>query len=216
MFIHFVGGVKGALAVRCPLGTRDSGLETRGLDFQQIETAYAFRSSRPVLSKKILGMCCRGEGPDACISATRAVFRSRHSKHSDTEPLHSMDEPTEQRVVSNVRAPQAGVVTGSVSAVAPTRRGGTMLDEIEQQSLVTRLNRIEGQIRGIRRMVQEPRVCVDILQQLAAAEAALNRISLAVLRHHVEKCVPDGIVQGEPEKTKRLAELVDIFDRFAK
>ena len=55
------------------------------------------------------------------------------------------------------------------------------------------------------RMVQEPRVCVDILQQLAAAEAALNRISLAVLRHHVEKCVPDGIVQGEPEKTKRLA-----------
>ncbi|HEX2456710.1 MAG TPA: metal-sensing transcriptional repressor [Vicinamibacterales bacterium] len=108
------------------------------------------------------------------------------------------------------------VVTGTISAVAPTRHGGTMLDEIEQQSLVTRLNRIEGQIRGIRRMVQEPRVCVDILQQLAAAEAALNRISLAVLRHHVEKCVPDGIVQGEPEKTKRLAELVDIFDRFAK
>jgi DNA-binding FrmR family transcriptional regulator len=151
------------------------------------------------------------------MSATRAVFGSRHSKDSDTEPLHSMDDATDQRVVSNVRVPPAaGVVTGSVSAVAPARRGGTMLDEVEQQSLVTRLNRIEGQIRGIRRMVQEPRVCVDILQQLAAAEAALNRISLAVLRHHVEKCVPDGIVQGEPEKTKRLAELVDIFDRFAK
>ncbi len=91
-----------------------------------------------------------------------------------------------------------------------------MLDEPQQQVLVTRLNRIEGQIRGIRRMVQEPRLCVDILQQLAAAEAALNRISLAVLRFHVEKCVPEGIEHGDPEKTKRLSELVDIFDRFAR
>lgn len=91
-----------------------------------------------------------------------------------------------------------------------------MLDEAQQQAIVTRLNRIEGQIRGIRRMVQEPRLCLEILQQLSAAEAALNRISLAVFKFHVEKCVPDGITQGEPEKTKRLAELVDIFDRFAK
>ena len=91
-----------------------------------------------------------------------------------------------------------------------------MLDETQQQSIVTRLNRVEGQIRGIRRMVQEPRLCVELLQQLSAAEAALNRISLAVFKFHVERCVPDGIVQGEPEKTRRLAELVDIFDRFAK
>ena len=91
-----------------------------------------------------------------------------------------------------------------------------MLDEAQQQAITTRLNRIEGQIRGIRRMVQEPRLCVEILQQLSAAEAALNRISLAVFKFHVEKCVPEGITQGEPEKTKRLAELVDIFDRFAK
>jgi DNA-binding FrmR family transcriptional regulator len=91
-----------------------------------------------------------------------------------------------------------------------------MLDDIQQQSIVTRLNRVEGQIRGIRRMVQEPRLCVEILQQLSAAEAALNRISLAVFKFHVERCVPEGVVQGDPEKTKRLTELVDIFDRFAK
>ena len=91
-----------------------------------------------------------------------------------------------------------------------------MLDEAQQQAIVTRLNRIEGQVRGIRRMVQEPRQCVEILQQLAAAEAALNRISLAVFRFHVEKCVPDGITKGDPERTERLTELVDIFDRFAK
>ncbi len=91
-----------------------------------------------------------------------------------------------------------------------------MLDDPQQQAIVTRLNRVEGQIRGIRRMVQEPRLCVEILQQLSAAEAALNRVSLAVFRFHVERCVPEGIAQGEPEKTKRLIELVDIFDRFSK
>ena len=53
------------------------------------------------------------------------------------------------------------------------------LDEAQQQSLVTRLNRIEGQIRGIRRMVQEPRMCIEILQQLAAAEAALIALVVA-------------------------------------
>jgi DNA-binding FrmR family transcriptional regulator len=91
-----------------------------------------------------------------------------------------------------------------------------MLDEAQQQAIVTRLNRIEGQVRGIRRMVQEPRLCIEILQQLAAAEAALNRISLAVFRFHVEQCVPDGIAKGDPDRTQRLSELVDIFDRFAR
>ncbi len=91
-----------------------------------------------------------------------------------------------------------------------------MLDEAQQQAIVTRLNRIEGQVRGIRRMVQEPRLCVEILQQLAAAEAGLNRVSLAVFRFHVGTCVPEGIAKGDPEKSQRLSELVDIFDRFAR
>ena len=65
-------------------------------------------------------------------------------------------------------------------------------------------------------MVQEPRLCIEILQQLSAAEAALNRISLAVMRYHVEKCVPDGVAKGDPDRTQRLSELVDIFDRFAR
>jgi DNA-binding FrmR family transcriptional regulator len=91
-----------------------------------------------------------------------------------------------------------------------------MLGTSEQHSLVTRLNRIEGQIRGIRKMVQEPRLCVEILQQLAAAEAALNRISLAIFRYHIDNCVSEGVNKGELERRKQLNELVDIFDRFAK
>jgi DNA-binding FrmR family transcriptional regulator len=96
-----------------------------------------------------------------------------------------------------------------------TEPRGTM-NETQQQALVTRLNRIEGQIRGIRRMVQEPRQCIEILQQLAAAEAALNRISLAVFKFHVETCVPDGLARGDEEGRKQLSELVEIFDRYSK
>lgn len=90
-----------------------------------------------------------------------------------------------------------------------------MLDVAQQQLLVTRLNRIEGQVRGIRRMVQEPRLCVEILQQLSAAEAALNRVSLAILKYHVEHCVPEGVNISPEEGNVRLKELVDIFDRFS-
>jgi DNA-binding FrmR family transcriptional regulator len=91
-----------------------------------------------------------------------------------------------------------------------------LVGTVEQQALVTRLNRIEGQIRGIRRMVTEQRQCIEILQQLAAAEAALNRISLAVFKHHIDTCVTESIARGEPDRHQQLTELVDIFDRFAK
>jgi DNA-binding FrmR family transcriptional regulator len=64
-------------------------------------------------------------------------------------------------------------------------------------------------------MIQEPRLCVEILQQLAAAEAALNRVSLAIFKYHVEACVPESVTAGNGEANKSLAELVDIFDRFS-
>ena len=91
-----------------------------------------------------------------------------------------------------------------------------MFDTSEEQALVKRLNRIEGQIRGIRRMVEEPRPCLEVMQQLAAAEAALNRISLAMFRHHVDHCIADGLAKGEVDARRQLNELVDIFDRFGK
>jgi DNA-binding FrmR family transcriptional regulator len=86
----------------------------------------------------------------------------------------------------------------------------------DQDTLVRRLNRIEGQVRGIRRMIEESRSCIEVLQQLAAAEAALNRISLAVFRHHVDHCVREGLAKGDAECRQQLDELVDIFDRFGK
>ena len=91
-----------------------------------------------------------------------------------------------------------------------------MLTAKHQRELVVRLNRVEGQVRGIRRMVEEPRLCVEILQQLAASSAALNRVAHSILKYHVEKCVPAGIEVGGNEQRKRLIELVDIFDRFSR
>lgn len=95
--------------------------------------------------------------------------------------------------------------------------GGThMLDEVHQQSIDTRLDRIEGQVRALRRMVAEPRPCVEILQQLASAESAVSRIRQVVFKFHVEGCVPDGVNKGDPDRSERLSELVDIFDRFGR
>lgn len=91
-----------------------------------------------------------------------------------------------------------------------------MLTAEMQQSMTARLNRIEGQLRGIRRMVQEPRLCIEILQQIAAAEAALNRVSLEVFRFHVDICLPNDLAKDASLKDQRLTELVEIFDRFTK
>ncbi len=91
-----------------------------------------------------------------------------------------------------------------------------MLTKEMQQSMTARLNRVEGQLRGIRRMVQEPRLCIEVLQQLAAAEAALNRVSLEVFRFHVDVCVPNDIAADATVTERRLTELAEIFERFTK
>ncbi len=91
-----------------------------------------------------------------------------------------------------------------------------MLTRDMQQSMTARLNRVEGQLRGIRRMVEEPRLCIEILQQIAAAEAALNRVSLEVFRFHVDICLPEDIAKDASLKEQRLTELVEIFERFTK
>lgn len=91
-----------------------------------------------------------------------------------------------------------------------------MLEEALRANLVSRLNRAEGQLRGIRRMIEAPRPCVDILQQLSAAEAALRRISHSVFKFHVEHCVPEAGTKSAVAQRKQLKELVDIFDQRAR
>jgi DNA-binding FrmR family transcriptional regulator len=98
-----------------------------------------------------------------------------------------------------------------------SRSNGTpALDLDHQRDVLARLKRIEGQLRGIRKMIEEPRLCIAILQQLAAAEAAIARVSHVILKFHVEKCVPHSVALGVDEHSESLAELVDIVDRFSR
>ena len=78
-----------------------------------------------------------------------------------------------------------------------------------------RLARIAGQVAGLQRMVDDDRYCVDILVQVAAVRAALDRVGKLVLTGHVETCVADAFASGSArERRKKLDELLDVFARF--
>ena len=76
--------------------------------------------------------------------------------------------------------------------------------EEEYKRLIHRLNRIEGQIRGIRGMVEKSAYCPDILAQVAAANAALNAFSKELLAHHIKTCVAQDIRAGKDETIDEL------------
>ena len=83
---------------------------------------------------------------------------------------------------------------------------------VDKESLQKRLNRIEGQLRGIGRMIDEERYCIDILQQIQAIESALARVEDAVLKDHAATCVNLAIASGsEKEQRKKFDELVDLM-----
>lgn len=77
-------------------------------------------------------------------------------------------------------------------------------EEKEYKDLLNRLKRIEGQIRGIRHMVEEDAYCIDILRQAAAANAALNSFNKVLLSNHIRTCVAEDIRNGQEEKMDEL------------
>lgn len=83
----------------------------------------------------------------------------------------------------------------------------------EKRALIQRLNRIEGQIRGIRRMVEEDDYCVDILTQVSAASCAMNGFSKELLARHIKGCVTEDIRDGHEEK---VDELVKVLQKLMK
>jgi CsoR family transcriptional regulator, copper-sensing transcriptional repressor len=77
-----------------------------------------------------------------------------------------------------------------------------------------RLNRIEGQVRGLSRMVDDDRYCIDIVTQISAVRAALRRLEEEVLRDHVAHCVREAIESGDQtEQHRKVAELMDVLGR---
>lgn len=83
--------------------------------------------------------------------------------------------------------------------------------------LTTRLARIEGQVRGIARMVEEDRYCIDILTQMQAIKAALKRVEEEILKNHAAHCVAYAIKSGNvKDQTQKFTELVELFSRYGK
>lgn len=85
--------------------------------------------------------------------------------------------------------------------------------EQEYKSLINRLNRIEGQVRGIKGMVEKNAYCTDILTQVAAVSAALNSFNKELLENHIRTCVADDIRSGGEEK---INELVAVMQKLMK
>jgi CsoR family transcriptional regulator, copper-sensing transcriptional repressor len=81
-----------------------------------------------------------------------------------------------------------------------------------KDDLRKRLNRIEGQVRGVQRMVDEDRYCIDVLTQVNAIKAALDKVALALLDDHVGHCVADAVREGQGEE--KLTELTAAIGRF--
>lgn len=82
---------------------------------------------------------------------------------------------------------------------------------------VQRLNRIAGQVRGIAQMLEDDRYCIDILQQIAAARAALAKVESEVLKDHAACCVAEAIASGnEADQRAKFEELIDLIERNRK
>jgi DNA-binding FrmR family transcriptional regulator len=84
--------------------------------------------------------------------------------------------------------------------------------KLNKESTIKRLNRIEGQVRGISRMIEEERYCIDILQQMQAIKSAFGKVEDAILKDHAQTCVESAIASGDAtEQRKKFGELVELM-----
>lgn len=89
--------------------------------------------------------------------------------------------------------------------------------EVATRTTVNRLKRIEGQVRGVTRMLEEDRYCIDILRQIQAVKAALRKVESEVLKQHTGHCVEHAIKNGSAkEQREKFAELIDLFEQIRK
>lgn len=91
------------------------------------------------------------------------------------------------------------------------------MQTLTKPKVMNRLNRIEGQVRGIARMVEDDRYCVDVLTQLQAVRAALLRVESEVLKDHLDHCVMGAMTGNDPAERKAKAnELIELLGRASR
>jgi DNA-binding FrmR family transcriptional regulator len=105
-------------------------------------------------------------------------------------------------------------------AQTPTVREETRLrhrDEAFKQAILKRLRSVAGHVSGVVRMVEEDQYCIDVIHQIQAVQAALNKISVMVLDDHMHHCVSDAIRSTDPQEGERvIGELREVFEALSK
>ena len=89
-------------------------------------------------------------------------------------------------------------------------------ESTSKNDLLTRLSRIEGQVRGIARMIEQDKYCIDVLTQVSAASRALQSVALGLLDGHLSHCVVDAARVGGPEQEAKLKEASDAIARLVR
>ena len=84
----------------------------------------------------------------------------------------------------------------------------------DNKALLTRLSKIEGQIRGIKKMIEENKPCDDVIIQISSASSALSSTARVMLEHHMDTCVLDGVTNGDAKET--LDKLKNVIDKYSK
>jgi len=89
-----------------------------------------------------------------------------------------------------------------------------MINEEAKKNSLNRLKRIEGQIKGLMRMIDEEQYCIDLINQANAIRRALEQVALIIMKRHIESCVAEACKEGEGEA--KIDELIKTVDRFIK
>lgn len=85
----------------------------------------------------------------------------------------------------------------------------------DHEEQLTRLSKIEGQLRGIRKMIEERRYCIDIVSQIKAVNAAMKQVQMGVLEKHIHHCVTESVNSGDPELFgEKVTEIVRVLSRM--
>ncbi|MGL5717499.1 MAG: metal-sensitive transcriptional regulator [Paraclostridium sp.] len=90
-------------------------------------------------------------------------------------------------------------------------------DTNDKQAIIKRLNKIEGQVKGIQKMVEDERYCVDILVQISAIRSAINKVGNIILENHIKGCVSNSIKNENNEQSDQvISELMNTINKFTK
>ncbi|MGW3352745.1 metal-sensitive transcriptional regulator [Nonomuraea rubra] len=100
--------------------------------------------------------------------------------------------------------------------MTPMEGRGVAGSSESKKNHVTRLRRVEGQIRGLQRMIEEDTYCIDVLTQVSAATSALKSFSLSLLEEHLAHCVAEATRQGGPEAQAKVKEAADAIARLVR